>query len=180
MKPINLITVLLILLITTDNLFAQSSATSRKDTLITTDLEKEVLQKQVKNKVFRFEDFSTESILRYEVTYLGSLTTDSDKQLHFLFLVTYSGLYEDAIRCNSSIVVYNNNTKIGDYYIGGLYTIKPKIKDDILIITPNGEDCDTVSTISFREGIPQEIFLKCTENGNQINGDTYTFSAEKH
>jgi len=118
-----------------------------------------------------------EGILEYKTVYLGSVDNISKGKLDFVYSAIYSGLSR---RANPRIAVYNNNERLGQYYVGWDFSIIPIILKDELIISYNDDEyCNQTTRISFKDSIPQMIFIHCNEENGEMFGDLYNFEKEK-
>lgn len=108
-------------------------------------------------------------VLEYRITYLGNISS-SKGLLKFLNSTVYSGLYEDSKRANSRVFLYDStNNKMGYYYVGGAFDVPSKIQGTDLIFSFNNDECNKTTPISFKDSIPKEIFINCTEKGGNFH-----------
>jgi len=138
-----------------------------------------VLSEDKAGQEYFFKILLKEEVLEYKVVYLGKVKTGESNNLKFLFITTYSGLYEDSKRANSKIYLYQGSKRLGYYYIGGEYTILPKVASSDLIISYDDENCNKSTKISFKDNIPEEIFIKCKEENGKMFGDLYKFEKDE-
>ncbi|MDJ1500308.1 hypothetical protein [Xanthocytophaga agilis] len=136
-------------------------------------IEKLVLQE---NKIgidytFKARSPKNESVDDYIITYLGSIQTINGDSLRFLKEIHFSGSSELTQHGSCVVTIYNSNQeKLGFYYVGGATDGPTRIERDKLIFDSR-EDCNLTTSISFRDSIPNQIFVRCTEKG----GDLFTF-----
>lgn len=134
-----------------------------------------VLSENKVGQEYFFKVLSKKEVLEYYITYLGALENKSIGQIKFLNSVICTGMYEDSKRASGSVILYNsNNDFLGMYQIGGASAVPSKIENTNLIFSYNDESCNQTTSISFKDSIPQQIFINCTEKG----GDLYSFTKE--
>lgn len=117
-------------------------------------------------------------VLEYRMTYLGSIESTGKVKLKFISSTVYSGFYEDSKKANSIIVIYQDQKRLGYYYVGGGFNKTPIIFKDEIIITYDDDNCDQVTHISFKDSIPNKIFIHCKKEKGQMFGDVYNFEKE--
>ncbi|RYU91058.1 hypothetical protein [Emticicia agri] len=133
-----------------------------------------VLSENTIGQEFIFKINKSPYILEYNMTYLGNLNKLKYKVLYYEVL---NG-NEDAPQLNCYLSFFDTQgLKIGKFYIGSLGM--PELKDDNLIFNQIYGDCNQITTISFREGIPKEIFIHCKEEKGEMSGDIYSFVPDK-
>lgn len=135
-----------------------------------------VMDEGIKNQTFLFKlpRDKDSYYMDYEIRYLGSVRTKKGQTYKLVMLTTYSGLYEDSKRANNRIFFYEGNVKTGYYYLGGKPETPMKIVSNKLYFPPQGKDCPLSTSIAFDKGIPQEIFINCSDKG----GDEFGFSTD--
>lgn len=111
-------------------------------------------------------------ILEYKITYIGSIYIKRDN-IRFVCITSYAGNNEDLKRASSSITLYNENKRIGYYYVGGAFDSPPQILNTNLII--KYDDCSQTTTISFKDSIPGDIYIRCAKDWVDI----FSFSKEQ-
>ncbi len=100
--------------------------------------------------------------------------------LKFVTFTVLSGIYEDCKRAASAIYLYNeNNSLLGSYYDGAAFEILPSVVNDTLIIQHKSNDCNQTTRISFKDSIPQEIFILYKEENGKMFGNLYNFEKQK-
>lgn len=145
-----------------------------------TEIKQLVLNQNEKGQEYFFKLMKPKEVLEYKVTYIGDAYSESDGMLKFVAYTILSGLYEDSKRANSSFYLYNeNNSVLGSYYVGGSFEILPRVVNDTLIIQQKSNSCNQTTRISFRDSIPQEIFIHCEEENGKMFGDLYYFEKMK-
>lgn len=143
------------------------------ETFVYREVEK-ILNKNQIGKTFFIhapDSIKAGGILEYKITYLGSIQIKGEN-IRFVSITSYAGNDEDSKRASSTITLFNGNKRIGYYYVGGAFDSLPQILNTNLMI--KYADCSQTTTISFKDNIPQEIYVRCTEDG----GDLYSFSKE--
>lgn len=133
--------------------------------------EKNVLYKNKVDTTFSFNKTSFSSILEYKLTYIGEIINNQNEHLKFLFVETYTGINKDSKRCKSTVVIYKDEVRYGEYYIGGKYENIPFIKEESVVIIANTRK---YNHICFNKEIPLEIFIVYDEKGDKVYGDIYT------
>jgi len=143
-------------------------------------LEELVLKERKKGEIyFLKEPISDDGVLEFKLAYLGNVQSKK-MDLMFLLTTTYTGLYQDSKRASSNIVLYTNNLeRLGQYYISGDFQELPIIENNNLIFTNKLNYCNQTTQISFKDSIPQEIFIHCKEENGQMFGDVYSFEKRK-
>lgn len=127
-----------------------------------------VLSENKIGQEYKFNIKQNRGLLEYSLVYIGGLKMKNDS-IKFLWKTILSG--NDSPQANCWICIYNNNgEKLGTYYVGGDSYELPKIKNKTLIFDYI-IGCNQTTTISFKDSIPKEIFINCTEKG----GDIYSF-----
>lgn len=127
-----------------------------------------VLSENIKGKEYSFNIDESKNTLEYNLVYIGDLTVKNEKN-KVLYETILSG-NNDSPQLNSYLIIYDNqNNRLGVYYIGSLEI--PKIQNNGLFFKYEGGECNQTTTISFKDSIPKEIFINCTEKG----GDLYKF-----
>ncbi|MDR0507213.1 MAG: hypothetical protein LBH32_10440 [Dysgonamonadaceae bacterium] len=112
--------------------------------------------------------------LEDEFTWLGEIKNSKENNLNFLFCTTFSGIYADCKRANSNVLIFKKNKLWGYYYVGGGFEKVPIINGSDLIFFPSEwQECNLTTTINFRDSVPQQIFIKCS-NENIVSGDLFT------
>lgn len=131
-------------------------------------IEEIVLEENVIGKEYGFNINDNNFIHEYKLVYIGNLNVKNNVN-KVLYLTELSGI-KDSPQANSYLIFYDNqNKKVGLYYIGS--TDIPTIQNNGLFFKFEGGECNQTTTISFKDGIPKEIFINCTEKG----GDLYKF-----
>lgn len=136
-----------------------------------TKIEEVVLSENIKDKRYLVDIGNSKQTLKYEITLIGNIVS-GNKNLNILYETVLSG-NSDSPQLSSYLILYDlQGNRIGQYYIGSAEI--PSIKNDNLIFTYQGGECDQTTSISFKNSIPKEIFINCTSEG----GDTYTFQTK--
>jgi hypothetical protein len=131
-----------------------------------------VLSENKIDQEYFFKVMLKNKVLEYRITYIGNVINTQKDSLKFVTTNIYSGNYEDSKGGDAIIWIYNsNNQKMGYYYIGGAIKTPLKIIKNNLFLPIQNTNCNQTTTISFKDSIPKEIFINCTEKG----GDLYNF-----
>lgn len=130
-------------------------------------------EKKIGNK-YKISNNKPKSILEYSIIYLGDLNVKNNK-ISFLLLSIHSGSYSPH-QSNYLYLYDNNQNKIGNYYIS---SYEPNIINDSVIFVESPNICKLKTSISFKDSIPNSIFIKCNLVNNKILGDIYNFENEK-
>jgi len=134
-----------------------------------------VLNKNIPDSTFIFNQTKKDIYNETQLTYLGLISTNDNKNFKLLKSCWLWGLSK---RATGRIIIFNrDNQYVGEYYVGGLYDLPEKLVDNSLIFTnAKNNDCDSKlkTVISFKKGIPEKIFIRCKNE----NGNIYTFSSE--
>ena len=145
-----------------------------------------ISEKEIGKEYFmRFIDIQndTKYKMEYRMVYLGSLNNVDKGKLDFMyntiFYSLFSEVYEYPIHANSIIAIYSNNKRLGHYYVGGDEFYKnPIILNGEIVISyddDSNSDCNQTTRISFKDSIPQMIFIHCKEKNGKMFGDLYNF-----
>lgn len=148
------------------------------------DFENEIKQLVLKQNMSGLEYFfkvmKSNEVIEYKVAYLGDIYSKKDKNLKFVACTVFSGLYEDSKRANSTIYLYDDKYKlIGSYYVGGNFEALPVVAKNDLVLENKSEDCNQTTRISFKDSIPQMIFINCKKEKGKMFGDIYNFEIQK-
>jgi len=139
--------------------------------------EKDFLQKTQElvlseNKVdqeFFFKIMLKNEVVEYSTTYLGNIINSQNDTLKFVTTNIFSGNFDYSKGGDAIICIYNfKNQKIGYYYIGGAIKKPFKIVENNLYLPIQDTTCNQTTTLSFKDSIPKEIFINCTEKGGNI------------
>jgi hypothetical protein len=115
---------------------------------------------------------SKQQIDELHVSYLGYVKTNKGDTLKFLNSINLFGQYEDSKRANGAVMLYKDGDLVGAYYVGGELEVPSRIENGNLIFDYNNSSCNQKTSISFKDSIPKQIFVTCTEKG----GDIYNLS----
>lgn len=112
---------------------------------------------------------SDSSIYEVEAIFLGKVKIGPITNIKILNVTYFTGLYRDALRAKSEILIFNNGNEImGKYEVGAIDNLPTEIiSESKLLFLPQGE-CDLKTTIDFSDGPPNIIFIKCTEKGGNL------------
>ncbi|MFD2942781.1 hypothetical protein [Flavobacterium notoginsengisoli] len=134
----------------------------------------EVLRKNVVDKEFIFGKWDDKGGTETSLTYLGILKTDKGRTYKIMNYIWTWGM---SCRSTSRILVFNaKNHYLGNYYTITASNLPKKIEDGILIFENKSPECNKkiISKISFKNGLPKEIFKRC----NSDYGDSFTFDGK--
>lgn len=130
--------------------------------------ERLVLHESIINKEFKIIEEDSLKINEHSFIYLGDC---QNKKVNLIYHEVLSG-NKISPHLNTYLSVYSlKNVKLGGYYIG---SNKPKLINEILTFE-NIEKCNLSTEISFKDSIPQKIFIHCKEENGEIFGDLYNF-----
>ena len=110
------------------------------------------------------------------IKYLGVVTTINKEKFKLL-----NSFYVVGPSCRgvSRIVIYNmKNRYIGNYYVGMPDNLPDTLINNNLIYLKDNDGCNVKkgTKISFEEGLPETIFIPCS---NLDTGDLFTYSTEE-
>ncbi|MBL7785531.1 MAG: hypothetical protein JNM36_06480 [Chitinophagales bacterium] len=126
-----------------------------------------------------FVEVKSPKITEYRLCYLGYIQS-SKQNIDFIYSTYYYGNYQDAKHASCTVDLFFKNKKIGYYYIGGGFNALPQINGYDLIFDNDDEACGQKTFISFRDSIPNEIFIHCKKKDeNTMSGDIFTFQKEE-
>ena len=137
-------------------------------------IRKVVLNNNITDSLYVFgkweEIEGTETHLRY----LGTIKSPAG-EFKILTSSWFWGLSKKAT--NRVLVFDEKNNYIGNYYVGMTYDLPEKIENNqIVFLHSNSDDCnkETITRLSFENGIPDEFFLECKDG----YGEIYSFEKE--
>ena len=140
-------------------------------------LEKLVLNSKQKGIEYYVKINIPKEVLEYKMTYIGVIENSKKEKLDFVYSTIFSGVYEDSKRANSIITIYKNQERLGHYYVGGGFNKTPIITENEILINYD-DDCNQSTRISFRDSIPQKIFIHCKQENGKMLGDLYNFEKQ--
>jgi hypothetical protein len=134
----------------------------------------DVLKRNQINKIDLFPNtLNTDSFGVKTIKYLGIVNTTKKRNFKIL---TYS--FNGTRLRTGCIYIYDiANHYVGKYELGDVTDLPDKLdKNNLVFTNKDNSDCDKhlVTRISFRHGLPKQIFLKCKE----AFGDIYSFSSD--
>lgn len=141
-------------------------------------LEELVLSERSIGREFFTKIQLTKEILEYKMVYLGSIDNLENGKLRFIYSTTYTGMYEDSKKANSIIAIYNDNERLGQYYVGGGFNKTPIVLKNEIVITYNDENCNSITKLKFNKDIPKKIFIQCNKKNGKVFGDIYNFEED--
>ncbi|MDJ1479941.1 hypothetical protein QNI16_05545 [Cytophagaceae bacterium YF14B1] len=151
----------------------EARQTSTKEKEFYEKIEELVLSENKPNQEYHFEIKQPQSILEYDIVYVGSLKSRNDS-----IKIVYRGVLSGNMspQYNAYLSLYTSkNKKLGKYYISSVDM--PKIQNSNLIF--QNSSCDLTTTISLEDNIPESIFIRCNKIKGTISGDEYTFDKEE-
>ncbi len=133
-----------------------------------------VLNNNITDSTFVFGQWNKTEGTETHLKYLGTIETKEEK----IKIMTSSWFWGLSKRATNRILVFDEKNKyIGNYYLGMTYDLPEKIENNqILFLHSNSDECDkeTITQLSFENGIPEEFFLECKDG----SGDIYSFDKE--
>lgn len=136
------------------------------------DFEKILIGKSTEDHEVTFEIKDSLRVLKYKSICLGNCMNGSYSLVHRGIL---SG-NKISPHFNSYLIVYSyKGLKKGSYYLGSNDSLK-LINNDLIIYGIGG--CNQTTRISFRDSIPQKIFIHCKEENGKMFGDLYNFEKQ--
>jgi len=157
---------LIFFLSTISNLFGQIAFQKKVQKVLTTNKI---------DKPYSFDESSkkdgyNETIL----TYLGTVNSGSGR---IFKVITYKSIWGPNYHTSGRIYIFNDKNKyVGQYHLGDALDLPIKLQNGSLIFTNvDNPNCDKklITTISFKKGLPKNIFIKCKGK----YGDLYSFSS---
>lgn len=134
-----------------------------------------VLSENNVNQEYFFKMMLKNTVIEYSTTYLGNIINNKNDTLKFITTNIYSGNYDDSKGGDAIISIYNSkNQRKGYYYIGGAIKKSFKIVKNNLYLPIQDSTCNQTTILNFKDSIPKEIFINCTERG----GDLYKYEME--
>ncbi|CAM3627966.1 hypothetical protein [Flavobacterium chungbukense] len=131
----------------------------------------EVLRKNRIGKEYVFGKWNDKGGTETSLTYLGILKTNKGRTYKIMNYIWTWGM---SCRSTSRILVFNGkNQYLGNYYAPRESNLPKEIKDRILIFANKDHECDKkiISKISFKNGLPKEIYVAC----KNVYGDNLVF-----
>lgn len=130
-----------------------------------------VLNNNIKDSLYIFGQWNETDGTETQLIYLGVIESKEGK----FKIITSSWFWGLSKRATSRILVFNDqNEYIGNYYFGMTYDLPERIEDNqIVFLHTRTDECDkeTITRLSFQDGIPEEFFLECKDGF----GDVYSF-----
>lgn len=129
----------------------------------------EVLRKNIIGKEFVFGKWNDNGGTETSLTYLGTLKSNNGKTYKIMNYVWTWGM---SCRATRRILIFNHkNQYLGNYYAPTGSSLPKEIKDGILVFANKDRECDKkiISKISFKNGLPKEIYVACnTDFGDNL------------
>jgi hypothetical protein len=133
-----------------------------------------VLATNITDSLFIFGEWNENEGTETHLIYLGLIKTDKENY-KIMTSIWFWGLSK---RATSRILVFNDkNEYLGNYYVGMTYELPEKIENNQLLFLHSKADyCDsnTITRLSFENGIPKDFFLECKDG----SGEIYSFDKE--
>lgn len=133
-----------------------------------------VLTKGIVDSTFIFGKWTEKGGMETHLTYLGQVTTKTNKTYRIVNSVWLWGL---SCRATSRILVFNEkNQYVGDYYVTTIPDLPVRLDKGRLVFKNEvDDDCDkrVVTFVNLKNGLPKSFFRKCTGN----SGDFYAFGS---
>lgn len=133
-----------------------------------------VLNNNISDSLYVFGQWNEIDGTETHLRYLGTIKTPNGN----FKIMTSSWFWGLSKRATSRILVFNEkNNYMGNYYVGMTYDLPEKIENSqIVFLHSDNDNCDkeTITRLSFENGIPNEFFLEC-KNGY---GDMFFFDKE--
>ncbi|UMY66885.1 MULTISPECIES: hypothetical protein [unclassified Flavobacterium] len=101
------------------------------------------------------------------VKYLGYILNLKGDTVKIVNSVNYTGQYESSKKANAKICIYDQHGLVGYYVVGSVFSLPIEIKENSLVFE-NRPECNTASSVSVRDSIPQRIFVPCNEGGGDL------------
>lgn len=120
-----------------------------------------VLTKGDKNKEIVFGEWNENGDTELRIKYLGVIKSKNASYK----VITSSWIWGQSKRATNKLLVYNlKNKYLGAYYLTERCDLPDHIENNKLIFyRSNCINCDKhFDKVSFKNGIPKEIFLRCT------------------
>lgn len=126
----------------------------------------------VGNKINKHVVFNCEKNESVELAYLGVVGNKSKGYK----IVRSTWIHGESHRATNRILVFDEQDKLlGNYYVTTIEDLPEKIESrELVFLNSTSDDCDktVISRMSFDDGIPEEIFVRCQNN----SGDFFSFS----
>jgi hypothetical protein len=124
---------------------------------------KYVLESNLRDSLFVFDDSKGEDYDRDELRYLGQITTNDQRTFKILNSCWYWGR---SPRATSKILIFDGqNRYLGVYHLNMAYELPSRLIDGQLIFD---------SKVDLKKGLPSLLYIACEGE----SGDTYAFSRE--
>ncbi|MCS3798929.1 hypothetical protein [Niastella sp. OAS944] len=131
-----------------------------------------VLSENNINQEYCFEKIDSINNTKYCLVNIGSIKT---KHTEYVFILNTVLSGSKSVMANSYINIFDlKGNKVGYYYAGGAFQNLPKIQGSNLIFQ-NNINCGRSTSISFKDSIPQSIFIQCGDIEGKMYGDVYKF-----
>ena len=138
-------------------------------------IRQKVLKSNLANKTFIFGKWTEKGGTETHLTYLGKVKTKDGKTFKIMNSIWFWGLSH---RATSRILIFNQNNKYyGNYGLGMTYEIPDKLENGKLFFTYDKKDncnCNAITVLNLKNGLPNEIFIKCKDLG-----EFYSLDVEK-
>ncbi len=176
MRPFRIVTYIIILIIFSsmnpqtenDNQFEKLNALRLK-----------VLEQNIIGKEFQYDLVKNDRCNKTKIKYLGSVTTNRNKQYKIL---TSFFVHGNSCRGITRIVIYNiSNQYIGNYKLGMPDDLPDTLINNDLVFLKGTKDCNSRKgkSIQLHNGLPKTILIPCSESKTTLTADKYSFSNEE-
>lgn len=133
-----------------------------------------VLNNNVTDSLYVFGQWNEIDGTETHLIYLGTIESPEGEYK----IMTSSWVWGLSKRTTSRILVFNEkNEYLGNYYVRMTYDLPEKIENNqVVFLHSKTDECDkeSITRLSFENGIPEEFFLECKDG----YGDIYTFDKE--
>jgi hypothetical protein len=150
-----------------------SLSISVKGQLSDYEMQQQVLEKNIVDSLFVFGKWNSEGTDETHLKYLGKVLTKDGQVLKIMNSCWLWGLSKRAT--NRILIFKEKNQPLGNYSGLLMYELPTRlVKGKLIFTNTDKEECDInlKTTIDFRNGIPEQIFIKCKGD----YGNLYTFS----
>lgn len=133
-----------------------------------------VLKNNITDSLYVFGQWNEAGGSETHLNYLGIIKCNEES----FKIMTSCWLWGLSKRATNRVLVFSEDNKyLGNYYLTLKSDLPEKIENNqIVFLHSQADECDkeTISRLSFRNGIPSEFFLECKDG----YGDIYMFDKE--
>lgn len=131
-----------------------------------------VLKEKNRKIVYHFKVEKQDSIYSFNMKYLGSIRIKRVGLVHFINYRYHYSFFKGNSRGDGLLYLYNSkHILIGCYRVGGSNLLPSKIEKKSIVFIYKNKYCNETTKISFKDSIPNQIFVKCKGD----YGDFYGF-----